>query len=51
MHRTKHAEEITQRFREMVESSGDSLSEQHCKELTLLIEAGIESDRLVVFGA
>ena len=43
MHRTKHAEEITQRFREMVVNAGDTLSEEHCKELTLLIEAGIDT--------
>ena len=43
MKRTQHAEEIAQRFRELVESSGDSLNEDHYKELALLIEAGIDT--------
>jgi hypothetical protein len=43
MHRTKHAQEITQRFQEMVENSGDSLPAEHYKELALLIEAGIDT--------
>jgi hypothetical protein len=43
MKRTKHAQEITERFREMVEQAGDTLSDNHYKELTLLIEAGIDT--------
>lgn len=43
MHRTKHAQEITQRFQEMVENAGDSLPVEHYKELALLIEAGIDT--------
>lgn len=43
MHRTKHAQEITQRFREMVEGAGDSLPAEHYAELSLLIEAGIDT--------
>jgi len=43
MKRTQHAEEIAQRFRELVESAGDSLAEDHYKELALLIEAGIDT--------
>lgn len=43
MKRTKHAQEITERFREMVESTGDSLSDEHYKDLALLIEAGIDT--------
>lgn len=43
MLRTQHAEEITQRFREMVEQSGDILSPNHYDELSLLIEAGIDT--------
>jgi hypothetical protein len=43
MKRTKHAEEITERFREMIEEAGDTLSDSHYKELTLLIEAGIDT--------
>jgi hypothetical protein len=43
MKRTKHAEEITQRFRELVEGAGDTLPDQHYSELKLLIEAGIDT--------
>lgn len=43
MKRTKHAEEMTERFRELVEATGDTLPENHYKELMLLIEAGIDT--------
>jgi len=43
MHRTQHAQEITNRFRELVENAGDSLNADHLDELSLLIEAGIDS--------
>ena len=43
MKRTKHAKEISERFRELVEMSGDSLDEKHYDELSLLIEAGIDT--------
>jgi len=43
MKRTKHAQEITERFREMVEQAGDTLPEKHYEELILLIEAGIDT--------
>ncbi len=43
MKRTKHAQEITDRFRELVELAGDTLPEDHYKELLLLIEAGIDT--------
>ena len=43
MHRTKHAQEITNRFRELVENSGDSLNVEHYDELSLLIEAGLDA--------
>ena len=43
MHRTQHAQEITNRFRELVESAGDSLNANHLDELSLLIEAGIDA--------
>jgi gamma-glutamyl phosphate reductase len=43
MHRSQHAQEITERFRELVESAGDSLNAEHLDELSLLIEAGIDS--------
>lgn len=43
MKRTNHAQEITDRFRELVEDAGDSLPVQHYDELSLLIESGIDS--------
>ena len=43
MKRTKHAQEMTERFRELVEGAGDTLPENHYKELALLIEAGIDT--------
>ena len=49
MKRTKHAKEITQRFRELVELAGDSLPEAHYDELALLIEAGIDTALVETF--
>lgn len=43
MHRTKHAQEITDRFRDLVESAGDVLNAEHYDELSLLIEAGLDA--------
>ena len=43
MKRTQHAQEIANRFRELVESAGDTLAEEHYNELALLIEAGIDT--------
>ncbi len=43
MHRTEHAQQITDRFREMLENAGDSLPANHYDELSLLIEAGIDT--------
>lgn len=43
MKRTKHAQEISDRFKELVETAGDSLAKEHYEELTLLIEAGIDT--------
>lgn len=43
MKHTHHAEEIANRFRELVEDAGDSLPAEHYNELTLLIEAGIDT--------
>ena len=43
MHKTQHAREMADRFRELVETSGDSLSDEHYDELTLIIEAGIDT--------
>ena len=44
MKKTKHAQEIAERFRDLVEDADDSrLAESHYQELTLLIEAGIDT--------
>ena len=43
MHKTQHAQQIADRFRELVSDAGDSLSEEHYDELALLIEAGIDT--------
>ena len=43
MHRTEHAQEIADRFRDLVETAGDSLPANHYDELSLLIEAGIDT--------
>ena len=43
MKRNKHAQEITERFRELVEQAGDKLPEEHYVELGLLIEAAIDT--------
>lgn len=43
MQRTKHAQEITNRFRELVEADGDALDANHYDQLALLIEAGIDA--------
>ena len=43
MKHNKHAQEIADRFRELIESAGDTLPDSHYSELTLLIEAGIDT--------
>lgn len=43
MHKTKHATEITTRFRELVEGAGSTLADEHYDELSLLIEAAIDT--------
>ena len=43
MRRTKHAQEVANRFKELVESAGDSLAQNHYDELSLLIEAAIDT--------
>jgi len=43
MHKTQHAQKITDRFRELVSQAGDSLPDEHYEELCLLIEAGINT--------
>ena len=43
MHHTEHAQQITNRFRELIEIAGDNLPTNHYDELSLLIEAGIDT--------
>jgi len=43
MHKSKHAQKISERFKDMVNQAGDSLPEEHYEELSLLIEAGIDT--------
>ena len=43
MHQTDHEQALTDRFRELVEESGDSLSSNHYDELKLIIEAGLDT--------
>ncbi len=43
MQQSRHANEMAQRFREMVESTGDSLNEKHYDELRLIIESGLDA--------
>ena len=50
MKRSKHAQEIAERFGELMEDAGDSLSRGHRDELALLIEAGIDSALLDMMG-
>jgi len=43
MHKTAHAQQMTDRFRELVNNAGESLSDERYDELVLLIEAGIDT--------
>ena len=43
MKRTRHAQDIADRFRELVEEAGHTLPEEHYAQLTLLVEAGIDT--------
>ena len=43
MHQSDHAQAMADRFRELVEESGDSLSSHHYDELKLIIEAGLDT--------
>ncbi|MEN8206507.1 MAG: hypothetical protein ABFS24_10905 [Pseudomonadota bacterium] len=43
MQQVKHAEQMVNRFRELVEEAGDSLSSDHYNELKLIIEAGLDT--------
>ena len=47
MHKTEHAQQIAERFRELVNEAGDSLPEDRYDELALLIEAGIDTALVV----
>ena len=43
MHQTDHAQAMADRFRELVEQAGDSLSDSHYDQLKLIIEAGLDT--------
>ena len=43
MQQAKHAEQMVNRFRELIEDAGDSLSTNHYDELKLIIEAGLDT--------
>ena len=43
MHQSDHAQAMADRFRELVEESGESLSANHYDELKLIIEAGLDT--------
>jgi hypothetical protein len=43
MHQDKHAQAMADRFRELVESAGDSLPDSHYDELKLIIESGLDA--------
>ena len=50
MQQIKHAEQMVDRFRELVEDAGDSLSVNHYNELKLIIEAGLDTALLENLG-
>ena len=43
MDQSQHAKKIADRFRDIVQTSGDTLSDDHYDELVLLVEAGLDS--------
>ena len=43
MHQSDHAQAMAERFRELVEESGNSLPENQYDELRLIIEAGLDT--------
>lgn len=43
MQQAKHAQDMTDRFRDLIQSSGDSLPENHYAELKLIIESGLDA--------
>lgn len=50
MHQSEHARQMAQRFRELVETSGDVFPEKHYDELALIIESGIDTALLDMMG-
>ena len=50
MHQSEHARQMTQRFRELVESSGDIIPDRHYDELALIIESGLDTALLDIMG-
>jgi len=38
-----HAQKVANRFKDIVEENGDSISDEHIEELVLLIESAIDS--------
>ena len=50
MQQAKHAEAMVERFRDLVEDAGDSLSVNHYNELKLIIEAGLDTALLEMMG-
>ncbi len=43
MNQHQHAKTIATRFKEIYEQSGESFSDEHYDELSLLIEAGLDT--------
>ena len=43
MHQSDHAQAMAERFRQLVEESGESISDNHYDELRLIIEAGLDT--------
>mgnify|MGYP000184531417 FL=1 len=50
MQQAKHAEDMVDRFRELVEDAGDSLPVNHYNGLKLIIEAGLDTALLEMMG-
>ena len=50
MHQSEHAHQMTQRFRELVESAGGTIEQQHYDELALIIESGLDTALLDMMG-
>lgn len=50
MHQSDHAQLMTDRFRELVEQSGDELPANHYDELRLIIEAGLDTVLVETMG-